>query len=303
MNTDFAIGLVVYSGPQVGGGISKDSKQTKLTNRILSQSKLMMNASKPPLKESSIQQVINVQIVYLFLLLISMSSISALCKNWENAKLWYIPTSAVDNIGWSLTTFIILYNNVIPISLQITLELVKVLQAGFVSWDEEMMYRNPFVKDDPGTWALARTSNLNEELGQIKYVFSDKTGTLTQNIMAFKFAGINGEKYSETDQKKLKEDTNQPTLIQHFMTTLSVCHTVIPEEKEDKSVVYNASSPDEKAFVDAARDYGFTFISRTPESVKITDWNGETVIYLLTTRNFLCLYTLKDTRSSNCIKI
>ena len=65
------------------------------------------------------------------------------------------------------------------------------------------------------------------------------------------------------------------------MTTLSVCHTVIPEETEDKSVVYNASSPDEKAFVDAARDYGFTFISRTPESVKITDWNGDTVIYNL----------------------
>jgi len=265
MNTDFAIGLVVYSGPQ---------------------SKLMMNASKPPLKESSIQQVINVQIVYLFLLLITMSSISALCKNWERqgkgeANLWYIPTSAVDHIGWSLTTFIILYNNVIPISLQITLELVKVLQAGFVSWDKEMMYQNPFIKDDPGTWALARTSNLNEELGQIKYVFSDKTGTLTQNIMAFKFAGINGVKYSETDQDRLKEDTKKEPLIQHFMTTLSVCHTVIPEETEDKTVVYNASSPDEKAFVDAARDYGFTFISRTPESVKITDWNGDTVIYEL----------------------
>ena len=237
----------------------------------------MMNASKPPLKESSIQQVINVQIVYLFLLLITMSSISALCKRWEKATLWYIPTSAYDVFGWSLTTFIILYNNVIPISLQITLELVKVLQAGFVSWDEEMLYKNPYVKGDPGTWALARTSNLNEELGQIKYVFSDKTGTLTQNIMAFKYAGINGVKYSEKDQKRLKEDTRKEPLIHHFMTTLSVCHTVIPEETEDKTVVYNASSPDEKAFVDAARDYGFTFISRTSESVKITDWNGDTV--------------------------
>ena len=103
----------------------------------------MMNASKPPLKESSIQQVINVQIVYLFLLLITMSSISALCKRWEKATLWYIPTSAYDVFGWSLTTFIILYNNVIPISLQITLELVKVLQAGFVSWDEEMLQEHP----------------------------------------------------------------------------------------------------------------------------------------------------------------
>ena len=250
----------------------------------------MMNASKPPLKESSIQQVINVQIVYLFLLLISMSSISALCKSLEGqgkANLWYIPPSSVDNLAWSLTTFVILYNNVIPISLQITLELVKVLQAGFVSWDEEMMYRNPFVKDDPGTWALARTSNLNEELGQIKYVFSDKTGTLTQNIMAFKFAGINGVKYSETEQQRLKEDSKSEPLIHHFMTTLSVCHTVIPEETEDKNVVYNASSPDEKAFVDAARDYGFTFISGTPETVKITDWNKETVKLFVNCKNWV----------------
>ena len=38
---------------------------------------------------------------------------------------------------------------------------------------------------DPVT-ALARNSNLNEELGQVQYVFSDETGTLTENLMEFK---------------------------------------------------------------------------------------------------------------------
>ena len=79
-------------------------------------------------------------------------------------------------------TFVILYNNLIPISLLVTIEFVKLLQANFINNDAEMHYQ--------GTDALARTSNLNEELGQIRYVFSDKTGTLTQNVMKFKECSI-----------------------------------------------------------------------------------------------------------------
>ena len=45
------------------------------------------------------------------------------------------------------------------------------------------------------TPALARTSNLNEELGQVKYIFSDKTGTLTQNQMVFKKCSVAGVHY------------------------------------------------------------------------------------------------------------
>ena len=269
MNTDFAIGLVVYSGPQ---------------------SKLMMNASKAPLKESSVQQVINIQIIYLFLFLLGISFISALCKSLESEDFWYIPQTEKLGFFWSFLTFVILYNNVIPISLQVrilflcnykeffqvTLEFVKVFQAMLVSYDKDMFYKNPNVKNDEGTWALARTSNLNEELGQIKYVFSDKTGTLTQNIMAFKYCGLDGVKYSETDKQRLKEDFTKEPLIKDFLTILSVCHTVIPEVT-DSGIEYNASSPDEKAFVDAARDYDWEFLSRTPEKVLIRNWNSEEV--------------------------
>ena len=46
------------------------------------------------------------------------------------------------------------------------------------------------------SYALARTSNLNEELGQIKYVFSDKTGTLTMNVMEYKKCTVGGISYS-----------------------------------------------------------------------------------------------------------
>ena len=68
----------------------------------------------------------------------------------------------LSNFGFNFLTFFILYNNLIPISLQVTLELVKFVQAMFISMDVDMYDKTT---DTP---AVARTSNLNEELGQVK---------------------------------------------------------------------------------------------------------------------------------------
>nr|KAG5693725.1 hypothetical protein BaRGS_002108 [Batillaria attramentaria] len=68
------------------------------------------------------------------------------------------------NFGYNLLTFIILYNNLIPISLQVTLEVVKFIQAIFINWDLDMYH------EETDTPAMARTSNLNEELGQVRTV-------------------------------------------------------------------------------------------------------------------------------------
>ncbi|CAD7012535.1 unnamed protein product [Ceratitis capitata] len=98
---------------------------------------------------------------------------------------WYLGISEdikSKNAGYNLLTFFILYNNLIPISLQVTLELVRFLQAIFINFDIHMYYA------ETDTPAMARTSNLNEELGMVKYIFSDKTGTLTRNVMVFKNA-------------------------------------------------------------------------------------------------------------------
>jgi phospholipid-transporting ATPase len=62
------------------------------------------------------------------------------------------------------------------------------------------------------TPACARTSNLNEELGQVKFLMSDKTGTLTKNVMKFKRCTVGGINYGDDEN----EEFSDPTLVENL---------------------------------------------------------------------------------------
>lgn len=130
--------------------------------------------------------------------------------------------------------------------------------------------------EESNTPAMARTSNLNEELGMVKYIFSDKTGTLTRNVMEFKRCSIARHIYTIADTpeqstlvQNLQNNHATAPIIEEFLTLLAVCHTVIPEKSEDGRITYHAASPDERALVAGAMNFGYVFDMRTPSNVEV----------------------------------
>uniref|UniRef100_A0A8C3AV17 Phospholipid-transporting ATPase n=1 Tax=Cyclopterus lumpus TaxID=8103 RepID=A0A8C3AV17_CYCLU len=238
-NTQWVVGIVVYTGHD---------------------SKLMQNSTKAPLKRSNVERVTNMQILVLFGILLVMALISSV-----GAAIW--------NDKHTEDAFVVCIYTHFKGHLLVTLEVVKFTQALFINWDMEMYY------SETDTPAMARTSNLNEELGQVKYLFSDKTGTLTCNIMNFKKCTIAGITYGSVILYffcKLILPTSPQ--ICEFLTMMAVCHTVVPEREEDQ-LIYQASSPDEGALVKGAKGLGFVFTARTPHSVIIE----ERYVYLIMT--------------------
>uniref|UniRef100_A0A3B4TGF7 Phospholipid-transporting ATPase n=1 Tax=Seriola dumerili TaxID=41447 RepID=A0A3B4TGF7_SERDU len=255
-NTQWVHGVVVYTGHDT---------------------KLMQNSTRPPLKLSNVERITNFQILVLFGCLLAISLVCSIGQTiWKyqyGNDAWYMDLNygGAANFGLNFLTFIILFNNLIPISLLVTLEVIKFIQAFFINWDTDMLY------EPTNTPAMARTSNLNEELGQVKYIFSDKTGTLTCNVMQFKKCTIAGVAYGTHSSEEagfndpsLLENlqSNHPTaaVILEFMTMMAICHTAVPECTDGK-IAYQAASPDEGALVRAARNLGFVFSGRTPDSV------------------------------------
>ena len=172
--------------------------------------------------------------------------------------------------------------NFVSISLLVSLEMVKFAQGVFIEKDW-MIYDEE--KDIP---TKVQSSNLNEELGMVHYIFSDKTGTLTKNIMDFKkfsagFVSYGNDKEELYPGKYEKGLTNVGFTSQDFeddwtkplqaglppnnpylgsmINILALCHTIIVESK-DGELHYNASSPDELALTNAARFFGVVFKER-----------------------------------------
>ncbi|XP_023214433.1 probable phospholipid-transporting ATPase IA [Centruroides sculpturatus] len=272
-NTNWIFGVVIYTGHET---------------------KLMMNSMSAPLKRSTVDKITNNQILMLFLLLIVLCLVSAIASEiWtkeHSTTDWYLGMDELSttNFGYTFLTFIILYNNLIPISLQVTLEVVRFAQAIFINMDNNMYY------EETDTPAMARTSNLNEELGQVKYIFSDKTGTLTCNIMEFKRCSIAGVMYGGTEKfdksvilKSIRENHPTAPYIKEFFTLMAVCHTVVPElDQRTHEICYQAASPDEGALVKGAKDCGFIFTTRTPEYVMINAMGTEQQFEVLNVLEF-----------------
>lgn len=158
----------------------------------------MLNSVKARPKRSKVEKTMNILILTVFGVQILTCIFSALYS-----AIWYelhkneLPYLMIDlngvvnnsfyyNFFVRLGNWIIIFQNFVPISLLVTLETVKFLQGMIISKDEKLKHKAT------NTFVSVQTSNLNEELGQLEYIFSDKTGTLTCNFMEFRCFCVNG---------------------------------------------------------------------------------------------------------------
>ncbi|RHY73557.1 hypothetical protein DYB30_008519 [Aphanomyces astaci] len=175
-NTKWVVIVVVYTGHET---------------------KMMKNAKEPHHKLSHVDGILNRAVVFIFVAQLTLCAVGSVCH-----KLWAAPfesaimdkQAGVESVSGVLTflSFVVLLNTFIPSSLVVSVELIKTIHAKYIGWDRDM--RNP-----KGEGATALTSTLVEELGQVKYLFSDKTGTLTQNLMEFRKCSVNGCVYSSAE--------------------------------------------------------------------------------------------------------
>lgn len=270
-NTPWIHGIVVFTGHET---------------------KLMRNATATPIKRTQVERMVNMQILMLVSILVALSIVSSvgdlIIRETAKQKLAYLfinDTNAAKQFFSDIFTYWVLYSNLVPISLFVTIEVVKYYHAFLINSDLDMYY------DHTDTAAICRTSSLVEELGQIEYIFSDKTGTLTCNMMEFRQCSIGGIQYAdEVPEDRRARETGGPglydfnalrenlrthpsqTAIHHFLALLATCHTVIPERRDEKpgEIKYQAASPDEGALVEGAVMMGYRFTTRRPRSVTIT---------------------------------
>jgi phospholipid-translocating ATPase len=334
-NTKCAIGLVINTGEEC---------------------KIRMNANQhPKAKKPALERVSNRIVLTLVAYMVTLSvGCSVGYIMWQRSteqSSWFLNGAAVP-FHEIIIGFLIQFNNVIPLALYISLEIVKVGQLLMLNSDIEMYDE---VSDTP---ARCNTNTILENLGQVGYIFTDKTGTITENVMKYRKMSIAGTAWlHETDLPELVDpndpqitpasnlqtasmmgdtggelktvtflqdsktdpQTSQPPIrtsigrrssshwrssarpdhVQPDLTTsdllefmrlrphapftrkakeyllaMALCHTCLPETKNDK-IEYQAASPDELALVTAARELGYIVLQRSSQSVVVQINNPE----------------------------
>ena len=282
-NTEWVIALVVYTGVDT---------------------KLVRNSRHPPSKLSQLDRLVNRAIWMILAAEAVVVTICAIVSSAVNTTFynnaWYLTSGNIASLGGVMLvptqpdtfrynwlqnwfTFLTIYSNLVPLSLYVTLEVTIFALMHFISTDVDMFH------EESSTPAMAR-SNTVADLGMVQYIFSDKTGTLTANIMEFKRATVRGNIYGKPvmeradasmsmgDYKDVEDIVREKSFeAEMFVRVMALCHTVVVEatpgttndSDAPEGFEYQAESPDESALVNAGSALGYQLLGGTQVGVRI----------------------------------
>uniref|UniRef100_A0AAY4EQR9 Phospholipid-transporting ATPase n=1 Tax=Denticeps clupeoides TaxID=299321 RepID=A0AAY4EQR9_9TELE len=256
------------------------------------ESKMALNYKCKSQKRSAVEKSMNTfLIIYLGILLFEAILSTILKYAWQAEQKWDEPfynqkteqeknSSKILKFISDFLAFLVLYNFIIPISLYVTVEMQKFLGSFFIGWDLDLYHEETDQK------AQVNTSDLNEELGQV-------CGECCKSGVR----EINGKLVPEGMTEDSPDGSNREESL--FLKAVSLCHTVqISYDQTDgfgdmpfshangfsPQMEYYASSPDEKALVEATKRYKLLHVlefdaNRRRMSVILQTPSGETVLF------------------------
>ncbi|CAG9315347.1 unnamed protein product [Blepharisma stoltei] len=255
------------------------------------ETKTLLNTKSPTRKTSEVEKKINKWVLFILLVLVGLNVFSILAY-------YYLSNDdySQDSLVQIFITFTLLYNNIIPISLFVSMDIIRVLQVIYIQYS--MNKKIGF-----------KTGDINENLGQIEYVVVDKSGTITENEYILQCISVEDEQYvryhnyersySNADEDKpLFHNLNNKDSTFQLADSLEVQHIVPVENNLEKlrrkalaqkegikwkllkcmtlcnSVVpsgdqYHGPLAEEIALVTAAEELGFKLILRSIELCEI----------------------------------
>uniref|UniRef100_A0A667Z776 Phospholipid-transporting ATPase n=1 Tax=Myripristis murdjan TaxID=586833 RepID=A0A667Z776_9TELE len=271
------------------------------------ETKMALNYQSKSQKRSAVEKSMNAFLIVYLCILISKAVINTVLKyawQWspDRDEPWYNHRTEIERqrhvvirAFTDFLAFMVLFNYIIPVSMYVTVEMQKFLGSYFIAWDEEMF------DEELGEGAQVNTSDLNEELGQVEYVFTDKTGTLTENNMEFieccvdgnvyiPHAICNGQILSAASSIDMIDSSPGGYRREHedlFFRALCLCHTVQVKEEETVDGIkrgihqgrptsfYISSSPDEVALVEGMKRLGYTYLRLKDSYMEILNKDDE----------------------------